>query len=134
MRERPFRLTEEHREILKGNPLYKNLLVEFRDGWFDLINQLGKDILELCDLTNNDLPTIRQVKEKFGTLRFYYSDQSTDECVKNAIYALVSHAENKSASICEKCGKYGSTVSNGVRVETVCKEHKEEGSKSLNEL
>ena len=60
--------------------------------------------------------TLDQVKEKFGTLRFYYS--GGDEYISG----LVSMAESMSGVTCEECGKPG-TRTGGGWVKTVCIEH-----------
>ena len=63
--------------------------------------------------------TVTQVKEKFGTLRFYYS--GGDEYIDG----LVSMAESMSACTCEECGKPGRTNSGGW-LRTLCEEHAKE--------
>jgi len=60
--------------------------------------------------------TLDQVKEKFGTLRFYYT--GGDEYISG----LVSMAESMSGVTCEECGKPGTQTSGGW-IKTVCKEH-----------
>jgi len=60
--------------------------------------------------------TLDQVKEKFGTLRFYYS--GGDEYISG----LVSMAESMSGVTCEECGKPG-TSTRGGWIKTACKEH-----------
>ena len=60
-----------------------------------------------------------QVKEKFGSLRFYYD--GGDEYIR----ALVNFAESMSGRICEKCGSPGKTRGGGW-VRTLCDEHEEE--------
>ena len=57
--------------------------------------------------------TLDQVKEKFGTLRFYYS--GGDEYING----LVSMAESMSAITCETCGKPGTQTSGGW-IKTIC--------------
>jgi hypothetical protein len=66
---------------------------ECSDGWFDLIYKLSKEITELDDTVE-----ATQVKEKFGTLRFYYYGGN------DKIYRLVEEAEQESARTCEDCG------------------------------
>lgn len=61
--------------------------------------------------------TLDQVKEKFGTLRFYYT--GGDDYVRG----LVSMAESMSAVTCEVCGKPG-TSNNSGWIRTVCEEHR----------
>ena len=62
--------------------------------------------------------TLDQIKEKFGTLRFYYS--GGDEYISG----LASMAESMSAVTCEECGNPGKTVGGGW-LTTLCKEHAE---------
>jgi hypothetical protein len=52
-------------------------------------------------------PCASQVKEKFGTLRFYLT-QGTEE-----MYAITDEAERKSAKTCEECGKPGKLRGHG---------------------
>ena len=62
--------------------------------------------------------TLDQVKEKFGTLRFYYSGGD------DYISGLVSMAESMSGVTCEECGNPGKQVGGGW-ITTLCKEHAE---------
>ena len=63
--------------------------------------------------------TVDQVKEKFGTLRFYYTGGD------DYIDGLVSMAESMSGVTCEECGNPGSTVGRGW-LTTLCEKHAEE--------
>ena len=96
---------------------------ECGDGWFDLIFGLCENISHLARI--HDLsPVIAQVKEKFGSLRFYlqFPDDikvvdEGDGCGQGAvierkpgveaIYRLIEEAGQKSASVCEMCGAPG---------------------------
>jgi hypothetical protein len=60
--------------------------------------------------------TLDQVKEKFGTLRFYYSGGD------DYIHGLVTMAESMSGVTCETCGKPGTSTGGGW-IKTACKEH-----------
>ena len=62
--------------------------------------------------------TLDQVKEKFGTLRFYYTG-GDDE-----IRGMVRMAESMSAVTCEKCGLPG-TQTQGGWIKTACAVHRE---------
>lgn len=66
------------------------------------------------------VPTVVQVKEKFGTLRFYVIG-ATD-----AQYNYISFAEAMSGRICETCGKPGKRLGGGW-LYTACEEHAREG-------
>lgn len=63
--------------------------------------------------------TLDQVKEKFGTLRFYYS--GGDDYIRG----LVSMAESMSGSTCEECGNIGKSVGGGW-ITTLCETHAHE--------
>jgi len=91
------------------------------DGWFPILNQLCQNIqhhINWKNKTETVVPqvVVQQVKEKFGTLRFYY--QGGDEYIAG----LVSMAESMSGVTCEKCGNPG-TRTGGSWVKTACKEH-----------
>jgi hypothetical protein len=62
------------------------------------------------------LPKVVQVKEKFGTLRFYIENG------KDSDYDIASFAESMSEVTCEKCGNIGTTYTMGWH-KTLCKEH-----------
>ena len=59
---------------------------------------------------------VEQVKEKFGTLRFYYRGGD------DAVSGMVQMAELLSAVTCEECGKPGK-LRGGSWVKTTCEEH-----------
>jgi hypothetical protein len=61
----------------------------------------------------------RQIKEKFGTLRFYYD--GGDDYIRG----LESMADSMSARICEDCGKPGKRTTGGW-IRTLCDEHTRE--------
>ena len=94
---------------------------ECGDGWFNILNNLMGNIQNHIDWQNREkevVPqvTLDQVKEKFGTLRFYYSGGD------DRIRGMVSMAESMSSVTCEECGKPGTSTGGGW-IKTVCKEH-----------
>ena len=74
-------------------------------GWLPLLNRLAADLVALG--WDRDL---HQVKEKFGTLRFYVG-LSTE-----AIDARIAEAEAESARTCETCGGPGERSEDEERV------------------
>ena len=62
------------------------------------------------------VPTVVQVKEKFGTLRFYVNGATETQ------YNYISFAESMSACTCETCGKPGKRLGGGW-IYTSCEEH-----------
>ena len=94
------------------------------DGWFNILDQLCSSIQHHIDWKNKKEPVVEQVvadqiKEKFGTLRFYYSGGD------DYIAGLVTMAESMSGVTCEDCGKPGRSRGFGW-ITTVCDEHAEE--------
>lgn len=75
---------------------------------FEDIEPQCRKVPEVCPQV-----TATQVKEKFGTLRFYYhgGDDSID--------GMVSMAESMSGVTCESCGNVGKRVGNGW-IRTIC--------------
>ena len=85
---------------------------ECGDGWYNILNQLMSQIQHHIDWKQDRKErfnqgdgciqvTLDQVKEKFGTLRIYYS--GGDEYIRG----LVSMAQAMSGSTCEVCGNAG---------------------------
>lgn len=78
------------------------------DGWFDLIYSLCKCIQHYLDQKPKiEQVVAAQVKEKFGTLCFYYD--GGDEYIRG----LVRMTEYLSGRICEICGNPGKFINNG---------------------
>jgi hypothetical protein len=94
---------------------------ECGNGWFTILDQLMGNIQHHIDWKNRTEEvvtqvTLDQVKEKFGTLRFYYT--GGDDYIRG----MVTMAEAMSGVTCETCGKPG-TRTGGGWIKTVCKEH-----------
>jgi hypothetical protein len=91
------------------------------DGWYNILNQLMGNIQHHIDWKNRKgevVPqvTLDQVKEKFGTLRFYYSGGD------DAIDGMVRMAESMSGVTCEECGSPGKRRGKGW-IYTACEAH-----------
>ena len=120
---------ERQREVsIKFNRIAEQLKAGdstlFDEEYKDMINQEYKEKRrqQLIDQYPVAIPepipqvTLDQVKEKFGTLRFYYS--GGDDYIRG----LVSMAESMSGVTCETCGKPGTSTGGGW-IKTACKEH-----------
>lgn len=108
---------------------------ECDDGWFNIIDQLCASIQSHIDMSerrrehalrNNQeakdaCPQVIafQVKEKFGTLRFYIS--GGDDSVRG----MIRMAEAMSSVTCEVCGTPGKTVGE-TWIRTLCETHAKE--------
>ena len=79
---------------------------ECGDGWFTILDELMGNIQHHIDWKNRKEElvaqvTLDQVKEKFGTLRFYYTGGD------DVIDGMVRMAEAMSGVTCESCGNVG---------------------------
>ena len=108
---------------------------EHDDGWYNIIDQLCGNIQSHIDWVNETREDLlknnpynhpipdeihqvvaTQIKEKFGTLRFYYNGGD------DVIDGMVRMAESMSGVTCETCGKPGTTKGPGW-IRTLCEEH-----------
>ena len=93
--------------------------IECGEGWHNLILKLSEKlealILQLPEVARAGV-YVTQVKEKYGTLRFYMSTE-TDE-----MSDAIRFAEAESEVTCEICGKPGRTEGESW-LSTVCPEH-----------
>jgi hypothetical protein len=83
------------------------------DGWKSLIDPL----IQRCYVVG---ATVDQIKEKYGTLRFYYTPPNAGWDDK--LEKLVDDAEYASARMCEMCGAEGKLLVNkrGSWLKTLC--------------
>lgn len=85
--------------------------IECGDGWFEIINSmcsLIESYISNLPIELRDQVFAEQIKQKFGSLRVYFS--------KNLSYidGVIDMSEKQSLFICENCGLYGKiTSSNG---------------------
>lgn len=91
---------------------------ECGDGWYDLLYELFEKI-ETHFKTQPpevvDAFSVQQIKEKYGTLRFYCSGDDVVE-------GFIREAEDKSEVTCEACGKPGK-IRPGGWISVQCHEH-----------
>ena len=83
-------------------------------GWFPMLDELCKNIQDTKPPKNFE---VMQVKEKFGTLRFYV--QHANE----KIHKLIKESEEKSHSMCEMCGEPGEIRKREFWLKTLCGKH-----------
>ena len=105
--------------VQKDLPMDKTCMcwgISCGDGWIKLLDDLCAILVKLD-------PKVQavQVKEKFGTLRFYINGSNSDA------HTVIDWAEHMSEHICEACGNYGKLRDDGW-LNTLCdkcwKEHK----------
>lgn len=90
---------------------FEKLGFEISEGWHPLVKELMEELKKAG--WNGE---IRQVKEKFGGLRFYIGEGSEE------IWAIIEKYERKSYTICEVCGEPGKPRKGGW-IKTLCDTH-----------
>lgn len=109
--------------------LYGAFGCECGDGWFELLRELCAEITSVYEQEGMPVDlVVMQVKEKFATLRFYYHREGRNPGLQaldflggpslrlrpnqseldRKISDVVSKYEEKSGTVCERCGKSGS--------------------------
>ena len=129
--------------------IYKKWGIECSSGWYQLIHDLCLEITNryAVDEVSLDI-VIQQIKEKFVSLRFYYSYEDAEcpiqafdflgngmsirfrppntgcnEKIKNLrsdIAKIVRRYEEKSKTICEECGRAGNVRMDMLWKKTLC--------------
>jgi hypothetical protein len=100
---------------------------ECSDGWFNIINIMCRNAQSYLNW-KSEVPqvVVSQVKEKYGSLRFYYD--GGDEYIAG----LISMAEAISEVTCEICGEPGQTRQVGWH-KVLCDTHAKEREKARND-
>lgn len=94
-------LIETFPKIFKGE--YPRSRSDIPPGWESLIHALCKEIESALTEDELRLFTVLQIKEKLGSLRFYFQSNLPDD--KNDIVRrLISQAEIESSLCCLECG------------------------------
>ncbi len=98
---------------------------ECRDGWEPILRKACSKLEPLIQARfkqhpKDSWPCASQIKEKYGTLRFYLST-GTDE-----MFAITDEAERLSERTCEECGAEGKLRGRGWYY-TACDKHTKEG-------
>jgi hypothetical protein len=105
-------LYEKHGYSTKERPFSVSFGVG--EGWFTLLYELSLDITNHVKKNPDSAIGITDIKEKFGTLRYYF--YGGDETIEN----LIHKAERSSGYTCEKCGSWAEVMTNGGWLSTRC--------------
>jgi len=109
------KLFEKYPHLLRGRhySIKENLLpfgIACGNGWFDLIDKTLAKIKE-----KDEEVLVTQIKEKYAELRIYVNEASLE------VYDIIHEAEEKSRTVCERCGKHNAEVrSKGGWFKTLC--------------
>jgi hypothetical protein len=115
-------LVKKYPKILrdyKGDPMQTCMAwgMEFHDGWNDLIDKCLHKLQYFCDLSSKDGETVQviatQLKEKYGTLSFYFTGEGGKREDWDIIDDIITEAEIRSAHTCEVTGKEGTVCKRG---------------------
>jgi len=102
------------------SPLVKRLIqggdVSPPLGWIDLVLDLDR---KLSYIQPDYI--IYQVKEKFGSLRYYI--EYSEGIPGDIMYDLIRLAESKSSKICQACGEPGDLTFSNKWYATLCEDH-----------
>jgi len=135
-------IDEQRKEDGRISDLYGAFGCNVGDGWFEVIRGLCRDITDAYGKAG--LPVdivVDQVKEKFGTLRFYYHPEGYDPGIHafdslsdghsirimpgvtdlhKEIAEIVHKWEKESGNVCGKCGTAGKLRKDLSWVLTLC--------------
>lgn len=91
--------------------------IEVGDGWYWLLDNLMETLTnyQKHNLSENLHIHVTQIKEKYGSLCFYYNggDDHTS--------GIIWFAEEISAKICETCGSITDVFQTNIWIQTICK-------------
>jgi hypothetical protein len=112
--------------------------MECDDGWYELLDKCMEKLQYFCDICSKQGTKVQvianQIKEKYGTLSFYYSGEGGTQTDWSIIDDIINEAERKSAYICEVTGKHGEICRRGGWFRTLCyEEARKDGYVACNE-
>ena len=118
---------EDLQNIIDRIPIGWGKWISCDKGWYKLLAETNRKMKMMWPQYE-----IHQVKEKYGTLRFYWGIPSEDENwqamnedVRNITYEIMydiaAQAEHRSEYICETCGGLGKTRVRNYWYKTLCK-------------
>lgn len=95
--------------------------IECGDGWFDIIYDLCTEIRKIEQKYKVNI-IATQVKEKFGSLRFYTREIQSKKTKEYQIFLSLAKkvAHIRSLETCELCGKKASLRDRDAYIQTLC--------------
>ena len=109
-----FHPAPDHRGAAAASP-------ECGEGWRDLLDRACVRIRAAVEADGGSFEA-QQLKEKYGTLRFYWGGRLS-ETAKAQVEEAIDLAEARSACTCEICGREGRLYDRGGWLATACPEH-----------
>lgn len=111
----------------KDESIMTNLMpfgLECGDGWYNIVDQTCTHLLQLSEYEGNH-PKFVQIKEKFGGLRMYLTEDTELQ------YIIVEYTEGQSYHTCETCGDFGHLRSSKHWIRTLCDKHAHENGYAI---
>jgi hypothetical protein len=99
--------------------------IDCGDGWYGIIDTLCDWLTTMRKFTGVKVEAT-QVKEKWGTLCFYYGIGDYGNMTFKVVKEMIDFIEVYSGCVCEICGQSGELCRRGGWYKTVCKEHQDE--------
>lgn len=100
--------------------------LECDDGWYRLLDGCMENLQYFCDVCSRNGKEVQvvadQIKEKFGTLSFYFHVVGANDVEDNIIGSIIRETERQSAYVCQTTGKDGVLCSKGGWYMTLCRE------------
>lgn len=127
-KELELKLVEKYPKILRNYGGDKMITcmhwgMEHGDGWYDVLDKGMEKIQYFCDRCESGAQVIAdQIKEKYGTLSFYFTTENANKIEYSILDSLVASMENASARTCEESGKSGYMCRKGGWYKTLCYE------------
>jgi hypothetical protein len=121
-KELELKLVKKYPKILRdyGGDIMQTCMawgMECDDGWHDLLDKCLHKLQYFCDLSSKEGENVQviatQLKEKYGTLSFYFTGEGGKREDWDIIDDIITEAETRSSHICEVTGKDGTLCKRG---------------------
>ncbi|MGN0522866.1 MAG: hypothetical protein ACI4IG_01165 [Eubacterium sp.] len=101
--------------------LYGAFGCDVGNGWYSVLYGLCDEITKAYEEAGIEVDVVPiQIKEKFGELCFYYETPNADSSLQKTTNDIVEKWEEKSATVCERCGQPGQLRTDLSWVLTLC--------------
>lgn len=93
-------LTRRYPALYGSSNAERGFAFEHDDGWFAILDALSETLMSKAEAESRPPQRVGQVKEKLGTLRFYFGSGEADD-------GAIAMAEEMSGRLCEVTGRPG---------------------------
>ena len=107
-------INEIEQRLISRIPKPWGRYISCNEGWYNILDELDVKLSYL-----DPYYKINQVKEKFGTLRFYF-ETTEDGLVRDIMHDCVDAATYASSYTCEYCGSKQGKMQEGAWYKTAC--------------